>query len=157
MQERKWFMSKKFWTPIITAVIVALNSGMGWNIPEDQMLAVFVPVIIYLIGEFYLDRKREKAVLNPLADPSVRDAIEALASDFYDYSAARSDGIENHAVDVKEKVMAGLHNLLDPEFTKETKAIGAEVIRMIMKFYKEDQKMAEGADLVRSSMTKKAE
>lgn len=154
-EDRKWYMSKKFWTPIITAIIVALNSAFGWNIPEEQMLAVFVPVIIYLVGEFILDRKREKAILSPLADPSVREAIESLASEFYDYAAAKDEGIEAHAQKVKDRVMSGLHTLLDEEFTNSTKVIGSEVIRIILKMYREDQKLTEGVDLAKTALIKK--
>lgn len=153
MDNKKWFMSKKFWTPVVMAAVVAMNNAFGWHIPEDQVLAVAVPFIIYLIGEFFMDAKRESKAKNPLHDPVVRDAIEALVSDAYDYSMARADGIETHAAAVKEKVMAGLHVILDPKYTKDPKTLGGEILRQVLKMYREDQKIKEGADLVRSSMS----
>lgn len=150
-QEKKWFMSKKFWTPIFVAVIVALNNAFGWNIPEEQMLTVGVPFVIYLIGEFYLDRKRQKEQIHPLTDPKVRDAIEDLVSDFYDYAAAKDQGIEQHAQAIKDRVMSALEILMDPAFSKDAKAIGSEIVRIVMKMYKEDKKMQEGAELVKGS------
>ena len=75
-------------------------------------------------------------------------------SDFYDFALAKENGISQHSLQVKEKVMDGLQLILDPKFQKDSADISQEILRIVLKFYKEDQSMSKGAALVQSAIKK---
>jgi hypothetical protein len=155
--DKKWYHSKKFVTVIVTILSLFLNEYLGIGI-DDQTLTVLVGVILtYILAQFGLDLKDKNKDKTSIQDPVVRDSIEALVSDFYDYAAAKDKGISEHSLEVKEKVMSGLELILDPKFHKDAKEISQEVIRLVMKFYREDQSMKKGADIVKNQVLKNAQ
>lgn len=150
----KWYQSKKFITIIVAILAFVLNDKMGLNIDEEQLAGIVALVLSFILAQFGLDLKDRNEKKSSLQDPVIRDAIENLVSDFYDYGAARADGLSQHSLEVKEKVMTGLEIILDPKFQKDAKDISQEIIRMVMKLYREDQNMTKGADIVKSQLKK---
>jgi hypothetical protein len=165
MEEKKWYESKKFWTVIVTAMIGAGNEAFDWGISTDQGLSMMVFALAYVLIQAGLDWYKEKRGIkdvDPLAMPMVREAIESLVNEFYDYQAARADGISVHAKEVKKLIIESLDELITAELydkLKDNADVVDEIIRQVLKLYNQDVKMVEGADLARSSMpmVKKAE
>jgi hypothetical protein len=150
----KWYQSKKFIAIIVGILAFVLNDRMGFHIDEAGLTGIVALIIAFVSAQFGLDMKDRNAVKNAMQDPITRDAIESLVSDFYDFALAKEDGISQHSLQVKEKVMDGLQLILDPKFHKDTTDISQEILRIVLKFYKEDQSMTKGADLVRSTLKK---
>lgn len=150
----KWYQSKKFIAIIVGILAFVLNDRMGLHIDEMDLAGIVALIIAFVSAQFGLDIKDRNAVKNAMQDPITRDAIESLVSDFYDFGLAKENGISQHSLQVKEKVMDGLQLILDPKFHKDTTDISQEVLRIVLKFYKEDQSMTKGADLVRSTLKK---
>jgi hypothetical protein len=148
--QSKWYHSKKFVSVIVAMLTFALNDRLGLNIDEETLGWIVGVVITYIVAQLGLDLKDRSGKKHSLQDPVVRDAIESLVSDFYDYALAKDKGISQHSLEVKEKVMEGLRIIMDPKFQKDAKDISQEILRLVMKFYKEDQNMSKGADLVKS-------
>ena len=52
--------SRKFWMAVVAALLVVANEGLGLGLPEDSIMAVAGVVIAYVLGEAYVDGKREQ-------------------------------------------------------------------------------------------------
>lgn len=152
--EKEWYQSKKFWTFVILVAVFAANGIFGWHLNAEEIAAVGVPGILYIIAECFLDHKRMQAQ-NPLRSADYRNALEDLVSDFYDYATAKDEGIDQHAQEVKGKVMDALEVLINPKVWDAAEDVGSEIVRLVLKLYREDQKVQEGADLAQKM--KKAE
>ncbi|HET7657829.1 MAG TPA: hypothetical protein VFK37_06015 [Bacillales bacterium] len=152
--ETKWFQSKKFWTFILLSATMAANGIFGWHLNGEEIAAVAVPGITYILAEFFLDHRRIQAK-NPFRNSGYRDSLEDLVSEFYDYATAKNEGIDQHAQEVKGKVMNALYLFLDPDVWDHAEQVGTEIWRMVLKLYREDKKVQEGADLAQK--VKKAE
>ncbi|MFZ5641914.1 MAG: hypothetical protein ACOY4Q_14660 [Bacillota bacterium] len=50
--------SRKFWMAIVAALLVIFNQGLGFNLPEESIMAVAGIVISYIFGQSYVDAKR---------------------------------------------------------------------------------------------------
>jgi hypothetical protein len=150
--EKKWYQSKKFISALATIAAILISEYSGLDLSVEQLTLLVGSFLTYILVEFGLDRTRAKGSYHPLQDPAVRDAMEALISDMYDFGSARADGIDNHISQVKEKVITGLTGIGIPQSViKDGEELSREITRIIIKMYREDQKMTEGADLVRRS------
>jgi hypothetical protein len=148
---KKWYQSKKFMSTMVTIIAMMLNKYLHLGLSQDEMLILVGSLVSYLLVEFGLDTQRQKGSYHPLQDPAVRDALESLISDAYDFTIARADGINTHIQSVKEKVFDGLNHLGVPaNILHDSEDFGKEITRIVLKLYREDQKMKEGADLVLS-------
>ncbi|HDR3524364.1 hypothetical protein ACTFSJ_27725 [Bacillus cereus group sp. MYBK12-2] len=156
--ENKWFQSKKFWTVIVTLFVTAGNEQFGWGIDTNQSLDMILLALAYLVIQsaldyvkHYLDKKHQ----DPMGLPMIREAIESLSTNYYDFSRAKEIGVDAAAKEIKERVIAGLDQLLpDPLFQKvlEDEQVSFEIMRIVFKLYNHDIKMIEGAELVKSSL-----
>lgn len=144
----KWYQSKKFITVLVALLSLLVNDYLGLNLSEMELTSIVGLAIAFITAQTTLDYKDRKNLKTALQDPILRDALEALVEDAYDYSLAKDGNITAHSVEVKEKVLAGLEIILDPKFLKESQEISQEIIRLIMKLYKEDQNMSKGANVV---------
>lgn len=147
--EKKWYQSKKFIAAIATIIAIMLQNYLDLGLSTEELSLLVGSFLTYILVEFGLDRQREKGSYHPLQDPAVRDAMESLISDFYDFGAARSGGLEAHVQDVKQKVISGLGGMGIPQnVIQDGEDLSKEITRILIKMYREDQKMKEGADLV---------
>ena len=152
--EKKWYQSKKFIAIIAGILAFVLNDRMGLHIDEVDLAGIVALIIAFVGAQFGLDVKDRNALKNAMQDPITRDAIESLETDIYDFALAKENGISQHSLQVKEKVMDGLQLILDPKFQKDAADISQEILRIVLKFYKEDQSMSKGAALVQSAIKK---
>lgn len=150
--EKKWYQSKKFISALATIAAILISEYSGLDLSIEQLSLVVGSFLTYILVEFGLDAKRQKGSYHPLQDPAVRDAMESLISDLYDFSMARTEGIDAHIKQVKEKVINGLTEMGIPKnVIQDGEELSKEITRILIKLYREDQKMTEGADLVRRS------
>jgi hypothetical protein len=153
----KWFHSKKFWTVIVTALIGAGNEAFGWGISEDQGVAMMLFSLAYILIQAALDWYKERRKLkdpDPMALPMVREAIESLVNEFYDYNKAKAEGIAPHAKEVKALIIDGLDELITAEIynkLKDNSQVIDEILRQVLKLYNHDVKIMEGVDLAKRS------
>lgn len=160
--DKKWYESKKFLTVIVTALIGAGNEAFEWGISTDQGLWMMGFSLAYVLVQAGLDWYKEKRNLkdpDPLALPMVREAIESLVNEFYDYAAAKDQGIAAHAKDVKKLIIDSLDDLITAELynkVKDNADVWDEIIRQVLKLYNHDVKLVEGADLVKRSIGESA-
>lgn len=150
--DRKWYQSKKFAAILVAILAFVLDEKLELQIEDETLFSIVGLAITFIVAQFGLDLKDRQQLKTAIQDPVVRDAIESLVSEFYDYGLAKSGGISQHSLEVKEKVMEGLSLILDPKFQKDAKEVQEEIVRLILKMYKEDNSMTKGADLVRSTM-----
>ena len=47
--------SRKFWMAVVSAVLIVLNDGLGWNIPTETVMSFVAVVLGYLLGQSYVD------------------------------------------------------------------------------------------------------
>ncbi len=47
--------SRKLWIAVVTALLVVVNEGLGFNIPREPILVVAGIVISYIIGQSAVD------------------------------------------------------------------------------------------------------
>ena len=47
--------SRKLWMAIVSAVLIILNEGLGWNIPSETVMSFTAVVLGYLLGQSYVD------------------------------------------------------------------------------------------------------
>ena len=47
------FKDPKFWIALISAVLVALSEGFGWNIPTETIVSVLTLLMSLLFGKSY--------------------------------------------------------------------------------------------------------
>jgi hypothetical protein len=150
--EKKWYQSKKFISALAMITALLLNKYLELDMSTEELSILVGSFLTYILVEFGLDAKREKGSYHPLQDPAVRDAMESLISDLYDFSMAQTEGIDAHIKKVKDRVINGLTEIGIPaSVIKDGEELSKEITRIIIKMYREDQKMTEGADLVRRS------
>lgn len=53
----KW-KSRKFWMAVVSAILVILNEGLGWDIPEDTVLTFVFLVLGWVFCEAIVDVSR---------------------------------------------------------------------------------------------------
>ena len=53
------FKSRKFWMAVVSAVLIILNEGLGWNIPSETVLQFAAVVLGYVFAEAYVDGHRD--------------------------------------------------------------------------------------------------
>ena len=53
------FSSRKFLMALGTAFFTIFNEGLGWGIPSDVYWWVWGIAVAYILGEAYVDGKRE--------------------------------------------------------------------------------------------------
>lgn len=147
--EKKWFASKKFISIIAGVIATLLNKYLELGLSMEEMTLLIGSLITYIFVEAGLDAKRSKGSYHPLQDPAVRDALESLISDGYDFAAARSNGIHAHIQEIKSHVFDGLIHLgISAKILDDSEEFAKEISRIVLKMYREDQKMKEGADLI---------
>ena len=49
--------SRKFWMAVISAVLIVLNEGLGWNVPSETVLSFAAVVLGWVFAEAYVDGK----------------------------------------------------------------------------------------------------
>ena len=49
--------SRKFWVSIITALVMAIAAFTGIELDPEQILAIVLPVMAYLLGQSWVDGK----------------------------------------------------------------------------------------------------
>lgn len=146
---KKWYQSKKFISAIATIIALLINKYFDLGMSTEELILLVGSFLTYILVEFGLDAQREKGSYHPLQDPAVRDAMESLISDLYDFSMAQSEGIDAHVQQVKERVINGLTSMGIPKnVIKDGEQLSKEITRILIKMYREDQKMKEGADLI---------
>lgn len=55
----KW-KSRKFWMAVVSAILVILNEGLGWDIPEDTVLTFAALILGWIFCEALVDVSRKK-------------------------------------------------------------------------------------------------
>jgi len=53
----KW-KSRKFWTAVVSAILMILNQGLGWDVPEDTVIAFVVLILGWIFAEAAVDVSR---------------------------------------------------------------------------------------------------
>lgn len=51
--------SRKFWMAVVGALLVVANEGLDLNLPKEEIMTVAGILIAYILGEAYVDAKRE--------------------------------------------------------------------------------------------------
>ncbi len=51
------FKSRKFWMAIITAVLLVLTEGLGWDIQTETVISFVSVVLGWIFAEAYVDSK----------------------------------------------------------------------------------------------------
>lgn len=49
--------SRKFWMAVVSAVLIVLNEGLGWGIPEETVMPFAALVLGWIFAEAYVDGK----------------------------------------------------------------------------------------------------
>ena len=49
------FKSRKFWMAVVSAVLIVLNEGLGWNVPSETILSFAAVVLGWIFAEAYVD------------------------------------------------------------------------------------------------------
>ena len=49
--------SRKFWVSTVTAVVMAIAAFTGIELDPEQILAIVLPVMAYLLGQSWVDGK----------------------------------------------------------------------------------------------------
>lgn len=52
-----WF-SRKFWIATITALVMLISTLTGVELDIEEILAIVLPVIAYVLGESYIDARK---------------------------------------------------------------------------------------------------
>lgn len=60
--------SRKFWMAVVAGLLVVANEGLGLALPEEAIMTVAAVAISYILGEAYVDGKREGGVANAHRD-----------------------------------------------------------------------------------------
>lgn len=55
MDRKPFWRSKKWWAAFIAAAIPVLNQFFGWNLNAEELAAVVLPLIAYVLGEAWAD------------------------------------------------------------------------------------------------------
>ena len=160
MIEKNWYASKKLWVTVLTILITGLNEQFGWNIATDESLLIMGAGLIYVLIQAGLDwyeRFQYGKQKPPIAYAIIREAIESIVSDLYDYAEAKNSGIQVHADHIQQQSLDQLKKVApqhadrianDPE-------VKEEILRKVMKNYNEDKSLYQGAELVKSQMSVK--
>lgn len=157
---KKWYQSKKFWLALAGALIPLLNQYTGLNLPAEQIQMIIGILFAGIVVEGGLDAQRQNSATKLAAAaapdftaiqlPMIREILDSLVNDEYNYQTARTDGISEHARQIWERVMQNIQVLITPdlyELVKADEQIHAEVMRQIFKKYNQDISMSEGAEL----------
>jgi len=56
----KSLWSRKFLLAIVSAVLIVLNEGLGWKVPEETVMQVVYVVLGWIFAEAAVDIKRAK-------------------------------------------------------------------------------------------------
>ena len=51
------FKSRKLWMAMVTAVLIVLNEGLGWNVPTETVVSFVAVVLGWVFAEAYVDGK----------------------------------------------------------------------------------------------------
>ncbi len=58
METRKhWLLSRKFWIASATALVLILQDTLGIELDPENLVAVILPVVAYILGESYIDAR----------------------------------------------------------------------------------------------------
>lgn len=49
--------SKKMFMAIVTGILVVLNQGLGWHIPQNEVMSYVGVVAVYIFGQAHVDAK----------------------------------------------------------------------------------------------------
>ncbi len=49
--------SRKFWLAVVSAVLVIMNEGLGWNVPSETVLTFAALILGWIFAEAYVDGK----------------------------------------------------------------------------------------------------
>ncbi len=61
---KPWFKSKKWWMTVLALIVPVLNSRFGWELQVEELVAIILPIIAYVVVEGWTDsshaQKQEK-------------------------------------------------------------------------------------------------
>lgn len=152
---KKWYQSKKLWSvivPMIVALIDAILFGItGKHLPTEAILSVAAAALGLIFVEGGLDAKSmaldKLKKLEPLQDPLIRDLVQSLIANNYDYRAATAD-LGLHSGQIAEKVITSLANMINPDLA-DSQEIRAEIAKQVVKQYDKDTQLMEGHSLAK--------
>ena len=50
MERKAGVKTTEFWTTLVAAVVMVFNQGLGFNLPEEQLMSFAGVVIAYVLG-----------------------------------------------------------------------------------------------------------
>lgn len=59
IEPMKW-KSRKFWMAVVSGILVVLNEGLGWDIPEDTVLTFVFLILGWIFAEAAVDVFKRK-------------------------------------------------------------------------------------------------
>ena len=54
-EHKPWYLSKKWWMSVLAIIIPVINNRLGLNLSVEEMAAIIVPVITYVVVEGWTD------------------------------------------------------------------------------------------------------
>ena len=54
-EHKPWYRSKKWYTAMLAAIIPILNNRFGFGLETQELLAIVLPMIAYVLGEAWTD------------------------------------------------------------------------------------------------------
>ncbi len=54
---KPFWQSKRWWLAVIAVLIPIASHALGWELDTGEIMAVITPIVVYILGQSYVDAK----------------------------------------------------------------------------------------------------